>query len=161
MEKGVAVGFAGDVDGVGVGLAVGEGVGVDLDGGATVGVANIVALKLSNAVASIIGTGVCVGVVVGVGVGLSVEVGFAGAVVSRGIAVSGVDSLHATSDTSITWANFNKRFLFQVKQRPLVILLHTDYGAVGAARTATQWLCPDYFPPEHIPAAPLGPRQPC
>ena len=159
MGKGVAVGFAGGVDGVGVGLAVGEGVGVDLDGGATVGIAAIVALKLSETVASIISF--WVRVVVGVGVGLSVEVGFAEAVVSRGIAVSGVDSLHATSDTSITWANFNKRFLFQVKQRPLVILLHTDYGAVGAARTATQWLCPDYFPPEHIPAAPLGPRQPC
>ena len=144
---------------MGVGLAVGEGVGVDLDGGATVGIAAIVALKLSETVASIISF--WVRVVVGVGVGLSVEVGFAEAVVSRGIAVSGVDSLHATSDTSITWANFNKRFLFQVKQRPLVILLHTDYGAVGAARTATQWLCPDYFPPEHIPAAPLGPRQPC
>ena len=159
MGKGVAVGFAGGVDGVGVGLAVGEGVGVDLDGGATVGIAAIVALKLSETVASIIGF--WVGVVVGVGVGLSVEVGFAEAVVSRGIAVSGVDSLHATSDTSITWANFNKRFLFQVKQRPLVSLLPTDYGAVGAARTATQWLCPDYFPPEHTPAAPLGPCQPC
>ena len=144
---------------MGVGLAVGEGVGVDLNGGATVGIAAIVALKLSETVASIIGFWVGVGV--GVGVGLCVEVGFAEAVVSRGIAVSGVDSLHATSDTSITWANFNKRFLFQVKQRPLVSLLPTDYGAVGAARTATQWLCPDYFPPEHTPAAPLGPRQPC
>ena len=55
MGKGVAVGFAGGVDGVGVGLAVGEGVGVDLDGGATVGIAAIVALKLSETVASIIG----------------------------------------------------------------------------------------------------------
>ena len=79
--------------------------------GAAVGIAAVVALMLAEAAASILGvdTGVCVGVVVGVGVAVGVS--------SKGITLGGVNLVHATRDTSITRANFIRRFIFQVIQR--------------------------------------------
>ena len=114
---------------MGIGVVVGNAVravGVD------VGVAAVVALMLSETVASMLGggTGVCVRVVVGVGVAFEIAVGDG----SKGKAVGCVDSVHAVSDTSSTKANAIKVFLYQVMERP-PILLQSPGGTQGDSGT--------------------------
>ena len=83
-----------------------------------VGVATVVALMIAETVASMLGLGTGVWAFAVIGVGVVTEVRRAVAVGSKGIAVGGVDLVHATRDTSITRANFMKRFLSQVIHRP-------------------------------------------
>jgi len=100
---------------VGIGVAAGNAVGAV---GVDVGVAGIVALTLSETVASMLGVGTGVWACVAAGVGVVADVVVAVAVASKGIAVGGVDLVHASRDTSITRAKFIKRLLFKVIQRP-------------------------------------------
>jgi len=80
-----------------------------------VGLAGVVSLMLSETVASMLGVGAGVwACVVVVAAGVVVDVVAAVAVGSKGIAVGGVDLVHATRDNSSTRANFIKRFLFKV-----------------------------------------------
>ena len=98
-----------------IGVAVGNAVGA---GGLGVGVADVIALMLAETVASTLGVGTGVWACVVIGVGVVPEARRAVEVGSKGIAVGGVDLVQATRDTSITRANFIKRFLLQVIQRP-------------------------------------------
>ena len=100
---------------MGIGVAAGNAVGAV---GVDFGVAAVVALLVSETVASMLGVGTGVWACVAVGVGVVADVVVAVAAGSKGIAVGGVDLVHPTRDTSINRAKFIKRLLFKVIQRP-------------------------------------------